>query len=494
MRTTTHSSHPLINDFRFDLNDFDASTAGQRDTHTLFERTTSPMPGGAFSVPSSTMTNGGALAREDDRPYGTPDFWNTFVDEQDVDAAMIDPSSTPASFAPTPASHSYRTPPTLSQPHPDKLRFLELDEFDAMNNYEEVVPTCLHYRIVWKVVVNNKKISEDTERDVVLHPFSYWHNFLLPKLETLLRKKVAQNRDVRCDDTSATVSVSARTEKDLVKRFDDLNIDWSVIANTLMEWGELFRSGKKLTVHLSFNYIDTKPPPAGSARRGTKRGSSATQAMLADRDAQLQAEEEDTGTAPLWKEVYPLFRCPGGPCDRGPYCWIDPVGKKHHHLRTELLKAIMNFKKQGNVLKSHDDVPQHVRDQLYLEERQRLEREPKTSNGSSPYPPINITNVLPQSQSPMTGCYAPTSQDDVRPRGNVCLDIPGPWDLAVKEYTEWQRSNVVDEKLKAEFSKACEVVLEDGMGLEQVYEDQRPGFFVQNGIKSGDCSSIYQWY
>lgn len=436
-------------------------------------------PGGAFPVPSSMM-NGGALARENDRPYRTPDYWSTFVDGQDVDAAMIDPSSTPASFAPTPASHSCQTPPTLSQPqYPDKLRFLEFDEWDAMNSYEDV-PTCLRYRIVWKVVVNNKRISKDTEEDVVVNPFSYWHNVLLPKLETLLRKKLAQNREVRCDDTSVAVSVSARTEKDLVKRFDDLNIDWSVIAKTLMGWGELFRSGRKLTVTLSFNYLDTKPP-AGSVRRGTKRGSSATQMMLADRDAQLDAEAE---TPAPWQVVYAIFRCPGSPCDRGPHCWIDPVGKKHHHLRTEHLKVLINLKKQGNVLNSHDDVPQHLRDQLHLEERQRLEREPKANNVSSPFPPINITNVLPPSQSPMTGPDAPT-QGAIRSCGNVCLAIPGPWDLAVKEYTEWQQSNVVDEKLKAEFSRACEVVLEDGMGLEQVYEDQNPGFFVRNGIKSG---------
>ena len=86
-----------------------------------------------------------------------------------------------------------------------------------MNSYKEDVPTCLHYRIVWKVVVNNKAISTDTEEDVVLNPFSYWHNVLLPKLGTLLRKKLAQNRQVRCDDTSVIVSVSARTEKDLIK-------------------------------------------------------------------------------------------------------------------------------------------------------------------------------------------------------------------------------------------------------------------------------------
>ena len=252
-----------------------------------------------------------------------------------------------------------------------------------------------------------------------------------------------------------------------------------------MGWGELFRSGKKLTVNLSFNYLDTKPPPAGSAKRGPKRALSATQTMLADRDAQLEEEEEETGKAPMWKEVYAIFRCPGSPCDRGPHCWIDPVGRKHYHLRTPHFRALIAFKKEGNVLKSHDDVPQDIRDQLYQEDRQRLERELKTSNVSSPFPPINITNVLPQSQSPMTGSDTPTPQGDVRPCRSVCLAIAGPWDLAVKEYTEWQRSNVVDEKLKGEFSKACEVVLEDGMGLEQVYEDQNPEFFVQNGIKSG---------
>jgi hypothetical protein len=57
--------------------------------------------------------------------------------------------------------------------------------------------------------------------------------------------------------------------------------------------------------------------------------------------------------------------------------------------------------------------------------------------------------------------------------------------LAVKEYGEWQQSNVVDEALKAEFQKACEVTLQDGLDLEQVHEDQDPGFFIKSGIKRG---------
>ncbi len=95
-------------------------------------------------------------------------------------------------------------------------------------------------------VVNNKAICTDTKEDVVLNPILYWRMVLLPKLETLLRKKLAQNRHMRCDDTSVTVSVSARTEKNLVKRFNDLSIDWSVIAKTLMGWGSFFAPVRNL--------------------------------------------------------------------------------------------------------------------------------------------------------------------------------------------------------------------------------------------------------
>lgn len=35
--------------------------------------------------------------------------------------------------------------------------------------------------------------------------------------------------------------------------------------------------------------------------------------------------------------------------------------------------------------------------------------------------------------------------------------------------------------LKADFRKACEVAIAHGLDLEQVYEDQNPDFFTQNG-------------
>jgi hypothetical protein len=58
------------------------------------------------------------------------------------------------------------------------------------------------------------------------------------------------------------------------------------------------------------------------------------------------------------------MQCPGPPCDLGPHCWRDPLGKKHFKLRTHHLRALVDFVGQGNALQSHDDVPEHIREQL----------------------------------------------------------------------------------------------------------------------------------
>jgi hypothetical protein len=79
------------------------------------------------------------------------------------------------------------------------------------------------------VSVNNKVISRDTEQDLVLAPTAYWHLCFKPKLDKVLRGKVAQNRYIRCDDTTVITSVAHRSKRDLTKRFDNIDIDWSVV-------------------------------------------------------------------------------------------------------------------------------------------------------------------------------------------------------------------------------------------------------------------------
>lgn len=373
--------------------------------------------------------------------------------------------------------------------HTARLELLNLDEWDENEAYDEDPPSCLRYSIEWKVTLNNKPISKDTEQNLVLAPRFYWSLFLRPKLEKLLQKKLPPSKRVTCDDTNVVVSVTGRSERDLTKRFDEADIDWFVIEKQLLAWGELFRAGKKLRVDLCFNYLEVGQQLPTSSKRVDKRGiGSATQQMLAERASQLDAEEEVCGQPPAWRDVYSLMRCPGPPCHLGPHCWRDPVGKKHYKLKTHQLRALINYVQQGGQLQTHDDVPEDIREQLYAEEQQRLGRHQKTTlSSSTSVPHINITNVLPEpSHQPLvsntsTSMTPQPSSAPLAPR----LLVPGHRDIAVKEYSDWQQSKVRSEALKAEFHKAHDVALADGLDLEQIYGDQDPNFFIKKGVKPG---------
>lgn len=55
----------------------------------------------------------------------------------------------------------------------------------------------------------------------------------------------------------------------------------------------------------------------------------------------------------------------------------------------------------------------------------------------------------------------------------------------MRMYSEWQKSKVFDDTLKAEFQKACDIMLNNGLDLEQVYEDKDPEFFIRRRVKKG---------
>lgn len=133
-------------------------------------------------------------------------------------------------------------------------------------------------------------------------------------------------------------------------------------------------------------------------------------------------------------------------------------------------------------------MPEAVREELYREEQQRLDRDKrKGGNGlgpGGPYPPINILNVVhSQSAAHELHVSAPKAAVDLNPISP--LEIPGPRDAAVTEYGEWQASNVDNDTLKTAFRQVCDVMIENGLDLEQVYKDQDPNFFFEKGIKIG---------
>ena len=203
--------------------------------------------------------------------------------------------------------------------------------------------------------------------DSVLDPTANWHVVLKPKLESLLLRKFGRFESVQCDESSLVVSVNHRSRRKLTKTFEGLDLDWSIVAKQLTAWSDLLQDGRKLRVALTFNYTDSSPSTTATSRQKGKLGSSATRRMLAERTAQLDAENEAGSGPSVWQQVYALMRCPGPPCVLGPYCWRDPSGHKHYKLRTPHLKLLIDFVAEGGVLQSHDDVPVHIREQLLIE-------------------------------------------------------------------------------------------------------------------------------
>ena len=126
---------------------------------------------------------------------------------------------------------------------------------------------------------------------------------------------------------------------------------------------------------MSFNYTEgshvLRPSPRATDKRGA---SSATQRMLLERQAEINAQEQATGQPPTWDQVYSLMRCSSGACELGPHCWRDPINKKHIKLTVQNLRALVGFVEEGGVLKTHDDVPESIREKLYIQEQQRLDR------------------------------------------------------------------------------------------------------------------------
>ncbi|KAJ5261107.1 hypothetical protein N7478_011702 [Penicillium angulare] len=355
---------------------------------------------------------------------------------------------------------------------------------------DEIPACCIQYTIEWKVTVNKKVISRDTEQDVALTPSAYWPMTLRGKLEKLLAGKTSSKGRVRSDDTSIVVYVNDRSQRDLIKRFDHLDIDWTAVEQQLLKWGQPFCQGKKLRLSITFEYVEEDCLSKTTSGRVEKRGrSSATKRMLNERDAQLDAEEATSGQESIWRAVYNLMRCPSSSCHLGRHCWQDPHGKKHYGLRTHHLKRLIALVEKGGTLQSHEDVPEDFREDLYIEEQHRLESQQSKSNKSvgttGSCHPINIHfNGTSHSES-----HNPTAAPVMLPppmdQGQGDFIIPGLRDEAVTEYSAWHESNVADDKLKAQFRQICDIALANGLDLQLIYQDQDPSFFVDQGILVG---------
>lgn len=234
-------------------------------------------------------------------------FNDSFADRLDSQAHTPDVSDQDWQYAPTPGYFDH-TPPSgygfspspdfytqdgpAAPPFPqqDNPRLLQLCEWEEGRPDDELPQHFIRYTVKWKLKVNNRFRSEDTEQDVALTPSAYWSSVLRGKLEKVLQDRVSRNRRVRSDDTSVVVSVNDRKQRDLKKRFNSLDVDWAAVEKQLLTWGKLSARGKELRLVIVFNYIEDE------VSRNVKRGkSSVTKKMLNKRDAQLDAEEYVSG-------------------------------------------------------------------------------------------------------------------------------------------------------------------------------------------------------
>ena len=372
------------------------------------------------------------------------------------------------------------------------LQLCQLVDWDSEGErpFDEDPSIYIHYTFQWTLKVNRRKIASDTEEGVVLEPGSYWRIFVEDKLKELL---AAENKIFESKDTNVVISTTARKRPDLTKRYDNTRVDWEFIESTLVAWGEQF-PGKTLGLNLSFNFVETGQPMTTSSV-STKRGrSSRTQRMLAGRAMQLRVEEEVSGRPAIWAEMYTKFRCPGHPCQLGPYCWIDPDSRKHIRLLGPHIESLVDWAEAGHIVQSHDDVPDHIRQQLYTAANQSLERH-KKQNGTptANVTPFNINVLPPQSCQTCTRVSSPAGAlaPDMRSSTAIpLLDVPGLLDEQVEHYCSWQQSRFKKATAKAEYKKACDWLIEEGMTLPLMLRDPNPKLLTDQGIKRGPAEHI----
>jgi len=132
-------------------------------------------------------------------------------------------------------------------------------------------------------------------------------------------------------------------------------------------------------------------------------------------------------------------------------------------------------------------MPEKVRLDLYAEEQQRLEKQQKHSGISVASPPINIMNTLPtlSCQTCQPGPLKATTELTM-----CSIGIPGFRDEAVERYCAWHKSKVRRLAQKQQYQKACDIMIEEDMDLELIYQEPDPQFLITGGVKRGPALHI----
>jgi hypothetical protein len=58
------------------------------------------------------------------------------------------------------------------------------------------------------------------------------------KARCIAQQEDKNSKRVRPDDSNVVVLVNERSERDLIRRLDEVEVDWSVVEKQLLSWGD----------------------------------------------------------------------------------------------------------------------------------------------------------------------------------------------------------------------------------------------------------------
>ncbi|KAI9148661.1 hypothetical protein HJFPF1_10702 [Paramyrothecium foliicola] len=395
-----------------------------------------PTPQSA-SHPPSFVTILGTTTMSDD---GFDDHqW--FYNENDLDFS-------------TPVPRDFGTPGYSSQRGQSQLRHVA-NVNPARESSDR--DSCRPYTVNWTLCVKKarlNKLTGNAVQNVEHYPSAFWASSLKSDIDTIISEKgLDENHEP--DETQITISINARGEHDVPKRFTGLNIEWNEIDEQIKTWDNLVRMGKKLTIKLTFIFKETGP----IALRSGRPRRNATDTQLRERAALHDAQDG----LPIWEQVYNLFECPGAGCEVGPYCWRNPETGIRHSVTTSILGKLVEYAEKGGKLKEHGDLLKHHRHEIL---------NPPSKRKQAEGPQINITNVMPGAES------VPKAKK---------LKIPGTQDKAIQTYREWHCDRVDDRDWRRDFYTVGELTFQNRLTLDRLFEAQEEEilFFVSQGIPRG---------
>lgn len=414
---------------------------------------------------------------------------------QEYGTPLFAGEDTPVWDAPTPALYTNsqgqrRWTRSVSmnsiEPQPRSLTFVQMKDWNQDAAYDQMPPTHIHYRLEWKLMINRSIECKNTEDGIVLEPTSYGPHILQPRLEALLKRKVIPPRSVQAVETDVEVKVTGRSQEDFVTQYERSNIDWLQVERQLLKCGGWFSKGKKLRVIICFRYREVNAATNTQKSNGKRGRGSASEQMRAELTDEVDAEQAVTSRPAAWQHVYALFRCPGPPCDLKPWCWFDSRKNKRFELKAHHLRTLVRHKQSDQSLDTHDQIPETLREQIYREVEQS-ERHKQTQNTipTSGILPIHITNVLPNhaSMHPETASKAEASP----------VEFFGLRDEDLQDYCDWQQTQVRKPSLKAAYQKLTDFVVDSGLDLELLHDDQDPQSLANEaGVPIGIARRYYR--